>query len=204
MLEDTILSKKHRQFIKFVKNHVSKNGIKLIIGRGKKVNANGFLCDGYFDEYEKVIKVARHDPDFLQTLLHEYCHFLQWIRKTKIFKHSDKYCMIVERWLQGKQYPKNKVRRAFYWVRRMERECEQIAATLIKKYDLPIDKSKYIKNANCYIYAHYFMETERKYCAFRRSPFQSKGVQKVMPSNFKALSHKTMPKKIYRAMSRCM
>lgn len=204
MLEGIHLSKKNRQFVKFVKNHVSQNGVKLIIGRGKKVNANGFLCDGYFDEYEKVIKVARQDPDFLQTLLHEYCHFLQWKHKTQIFKYSDKYCTIVERWLQGKQYPKKTVRRAFYWVRRMERECEQIAAKLIDKYDLPINKPQYIKNANCYIYAHYFMETERKYCAFTESPFRNRTVQKVMPSNFKALSHKTLPLKIYRAMLRCV
>ena len=198
------MSKKHRQFVRFVKNHLSENDVKLVIGRGRKVNAGGFLCDGYFDECAKIIKVAKQDPSFLETLLHEYCHYLQWIHKTKIFKNSDKYCTIVEKWLNGKYYSKTKVKRAFYWVRRMERECEQIAAKLIDKYDLPINKSKYIKNANCYIYSHFFMEKKRKYSAFKKSPFKNKLVQKVMPSNFKALSHQTLPKKVYSAMSRCV
>ena len=198
------LSHKHSQSVKFVKNHLSQNGVKLIIGRGRYVNVGGFRCDGYFDESEKIIKVAKKDPNFLETLLHEYCHFLQWIHKTKIFKQSDKYCLIVEQWLNGKPYSKKLVRRAFYWVRKMERECEQIAAKLIDRYELPIDKERYIKNANCYIYAHFFMEQKRKYSAFTKNPFKNKSVQKVMPTNFKALSHQTIPKKVYKAFLSCV
>ncbi|NBO36880.1 hypothetical protein EBU91_05040 [bacterium] len=198
------LSHKHTQFVKFVKEQLSKNDIKLVIGKGRSVNVGGFRCDGYFDENLKIIKVAKQDPHFLETLLHEYCHFLQWRQKTQIFKHSDKYCLIVERWLNGKHYSKPLIKRAFYWVRKMERECEQIAAKLIDKYDLPIDKSKYIKNANCYIYAHFFMEQKRKYTAFSKNPFTDKSVQKIMPNTFKVLSHKTIPKKVYNALSRCI
>jgi Zn-dependent peptidase ImmA (M78 family) len=198
------LSHKHRQFVSFVKEHLSENNVKLVVGRGRKVNAGGFLCDGYFDEYQKIIKVAKNDPYFLETLLHEYCHYLQWIHKTKIFKRSDKYCTIVEQWLNGKHYSKNTVKRAFYWVRKMERECEQLAAKLIDKYELPIDKERYIKNANCYIYAHYFMEIKRKYTAFKKNPFKNRKVQQVMPKNFKALSHQTIPKKVYKALLSCV
>jgi len=198
------LSHKHSQFVKFVKNDLSKNGVKLIIGKGYRVNVGGFRCDGYFDESLKIIKVAKKDKNFLETLLHEYCHFLQWRHKTKIFKHSDKYCTIVENWLNGKYYSPTTVHKAFYWVRKMERECEQIAAKLIDRYELPIDKNKYIKNANCYIYSHFFMEQHRKYSAFSRNPFKDRRVQQVMPSTFKALSHQTLPKRVYKALLRCV
>ena len=198
------LNRKHRQFVKFVKKHLSDNKISIIIGKGKKVNAGGFRCDGYFDEKNSLIKVAKQDKYFLQTLLHEYCHFLQWLHKTKIFKQSDKYCIIAEQWLNGKKYSPKNVKKAFYWVRKMERECEQIAAKLIDKFDLPIDKKTYIKQANCYIYTHYFMEEHRKFSSFTKSPFKSKRVQSLMPSTFKALSHKTIPIKVYKAISSCV
>ncbi len=198
------MNKKHRQFVKFVKKDLSKNHVKLVLGRGQRVRAGKFLCEGYFDENAKIIKVAKNNPSFLETLLHEYCHYIQWVKKTKIFTYSDKYCLVVEKWLNGKTYKSKQIKRAFYWVRKMERECEQIAAKLIDKYELPIDKKKYIRNANCYIYSHFFMEYTRKYYAFKKNPYICKNVKRVMPTDFKSLSHKTLPKKIYKAMSSCI
>ena len=198
------MNRKHRQFVKHVKTHLAKHKMKLVVGKGKLANFGKGRCEGYFDENKKIIKVAGKNSAFLETLLHEYCHFLQWLQKSKIYKTADKHCLIVEQWLQGKKYPEHKVKRAFYWVRKMERECEQYAAKLIEKYELPIDKVKYIKNANCYIYAHYMMEKKRKFSTFKKSPFKSKKVQKIMPSNFRAMSHQTIPPKVYAALLSCV
>ena len=67
------------QFVKFVRNHLKQYGGKLIIGRGKQVNCNGIMCPGFFDDREILIKMAGNGEGFLSTLVHEYCHFLQYI-----------------------------------------------------------------------------------------------------------------------------
>lgn len=198
------LDKKHRQFINHVRQHLKIYNGKLILGKGKSVNVEGSRCSGCFDDNVIYIRVATKAPNFLDVLLHEYCHFLQWVHKSKIYKTADKHCSIVVDWFYGKEYSSQKIKKAFYWVRKMERECEQYAVKLIDKYELPIDKEKYIRQANCYIYAHYFMEEKRKFWAFKKNPYESKIVQKTMPSNFKALSHKTIPKKVYNALLRCV
>jgi hypothetical protein len=72
------------QFVKFVRNHLNEYGGKLVIGKGKDVNCNGIMCPGFFDDRELLIKVAERGEGFLSTIVHEYCHFLQYINDIKI------------------------------------------------------------------------------------------------------------------------
>jgi len=198
------MTHKHRQFVSHVRKHLKLYNGKLVIGRGKAINVEGSRCSGCFDDNNITISVARKAPNFLDVLLHEYCHFLQWIQKSKIYNTADRHCSIVVDWFGGKEYSVKTIKKAFYWVRKMERECEQFAVKLIHKYDLPIDKKKYIKQANCYIYTHFIMEETRKFWMFKKNPYKNKAVQKTMPSNFKAQSHSTLPKNIRTALLRCV
>jgi hypothetical protein len=195
---------KHRQFVRHVREHLKKYNGKLILGRGQTVNCGGYRCAGYFEDSKVLIKVGKNSTTFLETLLHEYSHFLQWIQKSKIYKKADKYCLVMDDWFAGKKYTDQQIKKAFYWVRKMERECEQYAVRLIDKYELPIDKKKYIKGANCYIYSHFLMEEQRKYWTYKKNPYSSPSVQRVMPSTFKVLSHKTIPNKVYKALLSCV
>jgi hypothetical protein len=185
------------QFVRFVRNHIKQYGGKLIIGRGENVNCNGILCPGFFDDRDLVIKVAKSDPSFLSTLVHEYCHFLQYINDIKIYQKSDKASEIVESWLLGKEQNPQKLKRAFFLVRAMERDCEKRAIKLIKQFNLPINVKIYAKQANCYIYTHFLMEETRKYWMYKKSPYKSRVVMKLMPSTMKVKSHKQIPPKIY-------
>ena len=191
------MQKRERQFVRYVKNHLAEYGMKLIIGSGKKVNCNGCRCEGYFDETKKLIKIAGKDPAFLQTLVHEYCHFLQYLKQLKVYKQSDNAGIIVENWFLGKEYNKKTLKKAFFKVRAMERDCEKRAVKLIDEFKLNIDKKLYAKRANCYIYSHFIMEKTRKYAAYKKSPYYSKNVLKIMPSNMAVLSHRHIPPKIY-------
>ena len=51
---------RNRQFVKHVRDHLAQYGMKLIIGKGKCVNVDGFRCSGCFDESGKAIRIARH------------------------------------------------------------------------------------------------------------------------------------------------
>jgi hypothetical protein len=191
------MAQTNHQFVRYVKNHLAEHGMKLVIGRGKSVNSGKSRCEGYFNEEERVIRVAGNNQYFLQTLVHEYSHFLQYINKVSVYQKAQNSCNIVDRWFKGKDYNKKTVKDAFFWVRAMERDCEKRAVKLIDKFNLKIDKKLYVKRAHCYIYSHFLMEKTRKYGTYKKSPYFSKYVLKIMPSNMGVLSHRSIPPKIY-------
>jgi len=79
----------------------------------------------------------------------------------------------------------------------MERDCEKRAIKIIKNFNLAINSKMYAKRAHVYIYSHFLMERTRKFDSFKRNPYYSKYVLKIMPSNMAVLSHKTIPAKVY-------
>lgn len=191
------MGKTDHQFVRFVRKHLAEYDMKLVIGRGKFVNSGNSRCEGYFNESEKIIRIAGNNQYFMQTLVHEYAHFLQYINKIQVYTKCDKASLIVENWFSGKNYDKKTLKRAFLLVRAMERDCEKRAVKLIDKFNLNIDKKLYVKRAHCYIYSHFMMEKTRKYGTYRKSPYFSKNVLKIMPSNMAVLSHRSIPPKVY-------
>jgi len=191
------MGSRNHQFVRHVKNHLAEYGMRLIISRGKLVNVGGYRAVGYFSEFEKVIKIAKNSSEFLSTLVHEYCHFLQFINQAKVYKKSDLAGYIIDEWFRGKEYAPEKLKRAFFLVRAMERDCEKRAIKIIEKFNLQIDSKMYAKKAHCYIYSHFMMEKTRKFYSFKKSPYHSPVVLKIMPSSMATLSHKSIPPKIY-------
>ena len=191
---------RNHQFVRHVKNHLAQYGMRLVIGRGRLLNCGGYRCEGFFNDREKMIKIARHSANFLETLVHEYSHFLQYINNSKIYNKSDKAILMVDEWFAGKEFPQDKLRRSFFIIRAMERDCEKRAVKLIKKFNLQIDEKLYTKRAHCYIYSHFLMEKTRKFYAYKKSPYRSSVVLKIMPSSMAVLSHKSIPPKVYSVL----
>lgn len=194
------MSVRNHQFVRFVKNHLADYGMKLVIGRGKTVNTDGFRCSGFFNEDLKVIKVAGKAENFLAILVHEYCHFLQYLNNSKIYEKSHRAGYVVDNWLKGKNFDTKLVKRSFFLVRAMERDCEKRAVKVIKKFKLKIDEKLYTKKAHCYIYSHFLMERKRKFDSYIKNPYKSQTVLKIMPSTMATLSHKKIPPKIYSVL----
>ena len=174
--------------------------MRLVIGRGKLLNCGGYRCEGYFNEGEKVIKIAKLAANFLETLVHEYSHFLQYINKSKIYHKSDKAILMVDAWFAGKEFSSEDIKRSFFIIRAMERDCEKRALRMIKKFNLQIDTKLYAKRAHCYIYSHFLMEKKRKFYSYKKSPYRSPLVLKIMPSSMAVLSHKRIPPKVYSVL----
>ena len=191
---------RNHQFVRHVKNHLAQYGMRLVIGRGRSLNCGGYRCEGYFNDKEKIIKIAKFATNFLETLVHEYSHFLQYINNSQIYKKSDKAILMVDEWFAGKDFPQDKLRRSFFIIRAMERDCEKRAVKLIKKFNLQIDEKLYTKRAHCYIYSHFLMEKTRKFYAYKKSPYRSSVVLKIMPSSMAVLSHKSIPPKVYSVL----
>jgi hypothetical protein len=173
----------------------------LIWGQGYTVHCGGYTSSAYFSEQERVIRVAKKNNLWLEALVHEYGHFLQWLEKSKIYKKSDSALIYVDKWFSREKIQKKRLENAFNIVREMERDCEIKACRIAKKFKLPINLHGYARRANVYIYSHWIMEEEQKFWAFRRDPMASKYILSLMPDNFRVHTHKRIPDKIHKALA---
>lgn len=190
-----------KRFIKHIKKHLAEYKMRLIWGQGYTVQCGGYTSSAYFSEDERVIRVARKNNLWLESLVHEYAHFLQWLDKSKIYKQSDSALTYIDKWFFREKIQKKRLEKAFYIVREMERDCEIRACRIAKKFRLPINLHGYARRANVYIYSHWFMEQEQKFWAFRRDPMTSRYILSLMPSNFRVHAHRKIPARIHKALA---
>ena len=195
-----------KAFVRAIRAEMSIYGVRLNLVNSKFVRSDGVKCFGFFDE--KQIRVGRKNPRWLEVLAHEYSHFIQWVNGSKLyslcFGPMANYATVVEDWLQGKDFPMRRVRKAFNTLRAMERECEMITVQVFRKFNLNVDIERYKQEANCYIYMHHLMEMNRlRLNKFRKDPLIPHYIRK-MPSSFRSQSHSTMPKKIQRVLKNCV
>jgi hypothetical protein len=116
------------------------------------------------------------------------------------------FCYSIVTWVTQFGYSSylKDVKRAFFIVRSMERDCEKRAVRLINEFKLKIDTKMYSKRAHVYIYSHFMMEKSRKFYSFKHNPYYSKCVLRIMPSNMAVLSHVSIPTKVYSVLESLM
>ncbi len=186
-----------RDFVSHVRKHLSEWGFRLVFGRGKEVNCGMARCRGYFDEESKVVKVARGGKGWLSILVHEYCHYLQWLdgtsRSSTVVSDANG---TASDWLEGKEFSARKVKRAFRVIRENERDCERRAVALIQKFGLPIDVEFYAKTANLYIYFWTTVEQKRKWNWSKRNMLSSRRLINIMPVHFRRRSYEKLPPEV--------
>ena len=191
-----------RKFVAHVRRHLAEYGFTLHLGNGRRVNSNeGWRAEGYFDAGEKCIKVGKGGIQWLETLVHEYAHFLQWLDSSNsLVNTEDRAARLVQDYLHaGKGNLTSAVMSAFRRVMLFERDAEMRAVRCITIHNLDINIENYIRRANMYIYTHYINMTLRKY-NFKKSPFHSPKVISEMPATFRAKSHKSCPNRIFRML----
>lgn len=195
-------TKADRDFLKYVKNHLKEHGFKLVVGKGRMVNGGGYRVHAFFSESTKEIRVGSKVPQFLQYLVHEYAHFLQFLDKEPLYTKVDPYLVIMENWFAGKEYSEKELQKAFFAVRAMERDCEMRTVELIEKWGLSIDKKEYTRKANTYIYAHFLMLEKRKWWPFKtvHAPYHSRTLQNAISDSFKVKSHSHCPPKVIQEL----
>jgi hypothetical protein len=191
-----------RKFVNHVRNHLAEYGFTLHLGNGRRVNSNeGWRAEGYFDAGSKCIKVGKGGIQWLETLVHEYAHFLQWLDSSdSLANREDKAARLVQDYLHaGKGDLTPAVVKAFRRVMLFERDAEMRAVRCITIHNLDINLDNYIKRANMYIYTHYINMMLRKW-NFKKSPFHSPKVISEMPATFRAKSHKSCPNRIFQLL----
>ena len=179
-----------KNFLKFAKKELKQHGFKLKIHHSKRVRVDkNIYTSGLFSEIDKQIDVAikKEEHLWLGVLVHEFCHFLQYLENNKYWQvchksrvdHFHKF----DDWLNGKSI-KN-IETVIDEIKMLEYDCERKAVALIKKCKLKINVENYTQRANSYIAFYDHIKKSRKWYG-NLAPYENKQIYKKMPVRIQA------------------
>lgn len=185
------MDKKTEAFISFVKEECKKNGVIFKpYKRGYIKLTNDIKCGGFFDDgsdpetRKATLAFAQGRADYLELLVHEYCHMTQWIDGIDLWEVSAGSMSTVDEWLSGVDHPMEKVEAALNASRDLELDNEKRSAEMFKKWDLPVDVDLYIKKANAYVLFYNYLKTSRKWSVPGNAPYTNKNILEAMSDKF--------------------
>lgn len=148
-------------FVELVRVHLSCYAMKLKISKTKTVKSGISDVSGYFCDDEG-ITVAGKSSRWFGILIHEYCHFIQWVENFIGYSKFDKHYVGWDGWLSKKRNLKKKdLHIKFLAIRNLELDCEIRTVKMIKKYNLPVNIPKYIQGANAYMFFYAYVKKHR-------------------------------------------
>lgn len=157
-----------KQFVAHVKRRCTVNGIELMMSPSRNVVLTDSFsadCSGYFDEVNKVLVVACGKPfkEWIEIMVHEYSHMQQWLTDER-WGHWTDCCLDLWDWLDGdNDLDEVQIRKVIDGMIELERDCEIRALENIRKWGLPINKTRYAKKANLYLYSYRVLPIIRKF-----------------------------------------
>lgn len=176
-----------QKFLDYVHSQLRKNKFKLVLHMDNlKIGKNN--VSGYFSEDSKEIVISIKEENWLEILVHEFNHFVQFIN------NEEKYVLINQgesnflnelwEWLDGNIELNTKRKNLlFKTVQDMELDCERKSVEMIKSFDLPIDIEEYSSIAHIYIF--YYTYAKKNRCWFS----ENSTIKDIMTEgNFKNLS----------------
>jgi hypothetical protein len=141
------------------------------------------FSSGYFHEPKDndegsvplmVIGINKPENEWLEVLLHEFCHFIQWKEQTKAW--TDYYSLYTEQ-----VHNKEESKELLVATVDMESECEQNTIKLAKLIGYDIDPETYILKVNAYLVFYQIYEETRKW--YKKAPFDDEEILSMMPKN---------------------
>lgn len=155
-------------FVQNVKRRCKANNIELVLSPSRAVVLTDSFstdCAGYFDDSDRVLAVACGKPfdQWIEILIHEYSHMEQYLHDERWAYWGD-CCAKMWEWLDNELELDDET--LLYVVNGMidlERDCELRALANIIKWDLPINKSRYQRKANLYLYSYRLMPITKKF-----------------------------------------
>lgn len=157
-----------KQFVAHVRRRCTNKGIELMLSPSRNVVITDSFstdCSGYFDDVNKVLVVACGKPfnDWIEILIHEYSHMQQWLDDDR-WSHWTDCCLDLWSWLDGEKILNNiQLNKVLDGMIELERDCELRALDNIAKWNLPINKSRYKRKANLYLYSYRVLPIIKKF-----------------------------------------
>jgi len=155
---------------------LAKHHWNMVLSKAQYVySGNGEVCltnrsGGFVDDsgLELQIATGRKLNVWAGNLVHEYQHFKQWEEYTpnQRFKNAQEYdpsIEMLEAWTNKSLFSKSALWTSAHRVVKWESDAELRAIRDIKKYDLPLDMSLYIKQATAYMLSYGFVVEARRW-----------------------------------------
>lgn len=187
-------------FLDYVRAFCQEHKVKLELPKSKAVKINEISCRGYFLDDPLVLCVSKHQDDleFLEILVHEFSHLNQFLDKSKYWtdlKVGDKkLTALYDEWLfQDRKLDDSEVEEYKNKIILMELDCEKRAVEFIKKFELNLNVSNYIKKANAYLLFYHLSKEFKTWFKIGSEPYRVKEVYEQMPDDFN-LDHLNPPK----------
>ena len=181
--------KSTEKFIQFVKDECKKHKVKFkpykrrYIKLSDSIKCGGFFADGTDEQFPKpVLAFAGGHKDYLELLVHEYCHMTQWLDNIPLWRKANDSLEEIDRWLAGKEV--ENIDECINASRDLELDNEKRSVDMIKKWNLPIDVNEYTKKSNAYVLFYNYMKTSRKWSLPGNSPYTNKEILLNMSDKF--------------------
>lgn len=191
------MTKKEAKFVELVKSNCSAFGVKCVLKDVKYLKiSNSIRCSGYFDDGDSVnpvLAVATNRKDWLEILVHEYCHFTQWIDQIPLWEKAATSLYYVDKWLEGNSV--RNIQKHIGVARDLELDNEKRSVEMIKQHNLNIDVDHYIRKANAYVQFYNYLGKSRRWCKPGNSPYTNERVIAAMPNNFR-MRYSKLSKKV--------
>jgi hypothetical protein len=183
------MNKEISNFIEFAKSECKKHGVKFKPYKRSYVKlTDDIKCGGYFDDGsdsgKPVLAFAQGREDFIELMVHEYCHMTQWLDGIELWDICSDSMSIIDEWLSGKDHPDKLVECAINNSRDLELDNEKRAVKIFKEWSIPVDLELYTKKANAYVNFYNYMKTTRKWSDPGNSPYTNKNIMEAMSSKF--------------------
>lgn len=184
-------------YIKFLTDcliNLESNNVKVLLTKEPKVYVDfdktytkGFWDDAS-DPKNPTLSCSVYGPeeDWISIFAHEYCHFLQWIDKPKVwYAYSRLNSDVLSDCINNKPIKHSKLEYYLNTTRDIELDCEKRTVKLLSEYKLPLDLKKYIKGANIYIFYHNYLKISRKWHGKEQiPPHENKHLLNIVDSKF--------------------
>jgi hypothetical protein len=178
-------------FIRHVESECRKAGVRFkpykrsYIKLTDEIKCGGFFDDGSDPKIRKAtLAFAQGRPDYLELLVHEYCHMTQWKEQIPLWEPSTKGMTIMDEWLSGVDYPEDVIEEAISISRDLELDNERRSVEMMKKWDLPIDTVLYTKKCNAYILFYNWIKISRKWSDPKNPPYNNPVILSAMSELF--------------------
>jgi hypothetical protein len=142
--------------IKFITKHIEKENFTIIFKNSKYMKEPGYgYYMGSFDIRNKTIIVCMKNMYWKENLLHEYCHFLQYINRNKTYiKSIDSYSKYID-FINGDR--KTLSYEDILSCMKYERQADMMVIKLCKKYNISLNISEFIRESNYYTFTFSYL-----------------------------------------------
>lgn len=181
---------KIKLYIEDLKKITKENNIKLFLSKEEGVQFMGIVCNGYFDDIERLLAcgMGKDVSQWLPILLHESCHMDQFLEQIPEWTNNLGMNEL-DKWLGGdNNLDQSIIDKEIQTSVAVELDNEKRTVNKIKKwgFDNFINVEEYIQKSNAYVLFYPWMRKNRKWYTLGKEPYNNKEIVSRMPKDFNA------------------